>query len=116
MVPNEPTRMRSADLAQLIERQIVQRSWGRIHRLQVEVFDDLVIVHGYTQSYHSKQLALEGVLDVTDDSTRVELDIQVGSRPPSAIQSRAYDRVLRPAPRGSATSLTISGVEGGSLN
>lgn len=90
MVPKQPTRNRSADLAQSIERQIVQRTWGRIHRLQVEVIDDRVVVRGCTQSYHSKQLALEGVLDVIGDSTHVELDILVGPGPPSAIQSRAY--------------------------
>ena len=89
MVPKQSTRNHCAELAQAIERQIVQRTWGRIHRLQVEVIDDRVVVHGYTQTHYSKQLALEGVRDVIDDSTRVELDIQVGPCRASAIGSRA---------------------------
>jgi hypothetical protein len=96
MEPKRETRNRSEDLAQAIERQIVQRTWGRIHRLQVEVIDDRVVVHGYTQSYYSKQLALEGVLDVIDDSTRVELDIHVATVPRIAINGRA-DHEIRPA-------------------
>jgi hypothetical protein len=96
MVPKQPTRNRSAELAQAIERQIVQRTWGRIHRLQVEVIDDRVVVHGCTQTYYSKQLALEGVLDVIDDLTRVELDIHVATVPRIAMNGRA-DREIRPA-------------------
>ena len=78
------------DLEQLIERQIVQRTWGRIHRLQIEIIDGRVIVHGYTHSYHSKQLAIDGVLDVvgSEGAGRVELDIQVAAIPRSAIRCR----------------------------
>jgi hypothetical protein len=105
MVPEQPTRNRIAELVQAIERQIVQRTWGRIHRLQVEAIGDRVVVHGYTQSYYylaissqaarvwlrpkaasyySKQLALEGALGVIDDSTRLELDIDVATVPRKA--------------------------------
>lgn len=96
MAPKQPTRNGNAELVHAIERQIVQRTWGRIHRLQVELIDDRVVVHGCTQSYHSKQLALEGVLDVIDDSTRVELDIQVATVPRIAINGRG-NREIRPA-------------------
>jgi hypothetical protein len=96
MVPKQATPNRRTELAQAIERQIVQRTWGRIHRLQVEIIDDRVVVHGYTQSYYSKQLALEGVLDVIDDSTRVELDIHVAAVPRIAMNGHA-DREIRPA-------------------
>jgi len=78
-------------LAQTIERRIELRAWGRIHRLEVEVIDDRVIVHGCTATYHSKQLALEGVLDIlgSTGATQVELDIQVG-----AIATRSFTRYL----------------------
>jgi hypothetical protein len=71
----------SAELEQAIDRQIVQRTWGRIHRLQVEVIGGRVVVHGCTSSYYVKQLALEGVLDVlgSDRVAQVDLDVQVGS-------------------------------------
>ena len=69
------------ELERSIERQIVQRTWSRIHRLQVETVDGRILVHGRTSSYHVKQLALEGVLDVlgSADSAAVDLDIEVAS-------------------------------------
>ena len=69
-------------LAQIIEWQIVQRAWGRIHRLEVEIIDDRVIVRGCTATYHSKQLALEGVLEVLGSThcAQVELEILVAAR------------------------------------
>ena len=78
-------------LAQTIERRIVQRAWGRIHRLEVEVIDDRVIVRGCTSTYHSKQLALEGVLDIlgSTGATRVELDIHVAAIASSSFTRRA---------------------------
>jgi len=79
MVPKQGTRNRIAELALAIERQIELRTWGRIHRLQVEVIDDRVVVHGYTQTHYAKQLALEGVRDVMGCSAHVELDVQVGA-------------------------------------
>jgi hypothetical protein len=80
MLLKETMHKPAEQVAQSIERQIVQRTWGRIHRLAVEVIDDRVIVHGCTSTYYCKQLALEGVLDVlgSSRSTQVELDIQVG--------------------------------------
>jgi len=47
------------------------------------VIDDRVIVRGCTATYHSKQLALEGVLDIlgSTGATQVELNIQVHLRP-----------------------------------
>jgi hypothetical protein len=86
MVPKEAIRDGSAGLAQAIERQIVQRTWGRIHRLQVEVIKDRVVVHGYTQTHYVKQLALEGVRDVIGDCDGVELDVQVGPHSASPIR------------------------------
>ena len=86
----QPTARQPVELAQAIERQIVQRTWGRIHRLEVELIDDRVIVHGCTSSYHSKQLALEGVLEIlgSNDSTHVELDIQVGASHAGSMSQR----------------------------
>jgi hypothetical protein len=80
MVLDESNQSLIADLAHAIERQIVQRTWGRVHRLEVEVTDDRIVVHGYTQSYHGKQLALEGARDVVGNSAHVELDVEVGPR------------------------------------
>src|SRR5262245_52422746 len=78
MVPKQETRDHIAELTQAIERQIELRTWGRIHRLQVELIDRRVVVHGYSQTHYAKQLALEGVRDVIGSSAHVELDVQVG--------------------------------------
>jgi hypothetical protein len=80
MPVQEVGKLDGAELEQVVERQIVQRTWGRIHRLAVEVRDDRLIVHGCTASYYAKQLALQAALEVLDstDATCVELDIQVG--------------------------------------
>jgi hypothetical protein len=68
------------DLQEVVERQISQRTWGRIHRLAVEVIDGRLIVHGCASSYYAKQLALQAALEVlgSTDAKCVELDIQVG--------------------------------------
>jgi len=81
---------KNEELERSIERQIVQRTWSRIHRLQVELVDARIVVHGCTSSYYVKQLALQGVLDVlgSADSVRVDLDIEVASIAPRATCGR----------------------------
>jgi hypothetical protein len=78
-----PQTPRRADLPQTIKQQIMNRTFGRIHRLEVEVTEDRVVVHGRSSSYYSKQLALEGALEVIGPrgTQHVELDVQVTSRP-----------------------------------
>ena len=86
MGTDDATSRKNEELERSIERQIVQRTWSRIHRLQVELFDGRIVVHGCTSSYYVKQLALQGVLDVlgSADSVCVDLDIQVASIAPRA--------------------------------
>ena len=64
--------------AQSMERQIMQRTWGRVRQLRVEAKDDRMIVHGFTASYYVKQLAIQAILDVVDPDLPVFMDIQVG--------------------------------------
>ena len=73
-------------LERAIERQIRQRTWGRLQWLEVRVCHDLVIVRGLAPSYYVKQLALQGVLDLVEPSgaMRIRLNIQVGGPPTSA--------------------------------
>ena len=77
MPKRDTTGAITTDLAQAIERQIFQRTWGRIHRLEVKVIEDRVVVRGFTQSYHAKQLALQGVLDVLGPHAMPQMDIEV---------------------------------------
>jgi hypothetical protein len=64
------------DLEEAVERQIRERTWGRIQRLEVEQRGGRLVVHGHSPSYYVKQLALLAVREL-DDSMPVELDIQV---------------------------------------
>jgi hypothetical protein len=52
-----------AELRQIIERRIVERTWRRIRQLRVGVCAERVVVHGQTQCYYAKQLAIQAVLE-----------------------------------------------------
>src|SRR5437899_234470 len=65
------------ELEEDLERRIVERTWGRIHRLQVERKGDQVIVRGCSPSYYVKQLALLAVQEM-GQAVPVHFDIQVG--------------------------------------
>lgn len=64
------------DLTETIERNIVQRTWGRIHQLSVQLCDDRILVRGRTPSYYVKQLAIQGALEALDDDAP-HLDINI---------------------------------------
>jgi hypothetical protein len=51
-----------AEIGQIIERRIVERTWRRIRQLRVEVCAERVVVHGQTLRYYAKQLAIQAVL------------------------------------------------------
>jgi hypothetical protein len=52
-----------AELGQIIERRIVERTWRRIRQLRVQVCAGRVVVHGQTLWYYAKQLAIQAVLE-----------------------------------------------------
>ena len=70
-------------LERAIERQVMQRTWGRIQALEVKVSPNLVVVRGRAPSYYVEQLALQGVLDLVEpaEAMRIQLNIQVGGPP-----------------------------------
>ena len=67
-------------LERAIERQVMQRTWGRIQALEVKVSPNLVVVRGRAPSYYVEQLALQGVLDLVEpaEAMRIQLNVQVG--------------------------------------
>ena len=73
------SQLRPKALELAIMRQIVHRTGGRIHMLEVEMLDDTVVIRGCAPCYYVKQLALQGVLDVIGSlrTSRVELNVQV---------------------------------------
>jgi hypothetical protein len=76
-------------LERAIERQVMQRTWGRLQALEVKVSQNLVVVRGRAPSYYVEQLAVQGVLDVIEPAgaMQIELNIQVDSLPKSARES-----------------------------
>jgi hypothetical protein len=80
-----------AALQQHIERQIAQRTWGRVHQLRVVVADGRVSVHGYTARYYDKQLAIQAVLEtVSSYSASVNVAIEVGPSEPCATRGAGF--------------------------
>ena len=69
------------ELDEVLERRILQRTWGRIHQLQVERQGEQVTVRGYCPSYYIKQLALLAVQEM-GDTNPVRFEIQVGTGAP----------------------------------
>jgi hypothetical protein len=67
------------ELKGAIERQIMERTWRRVHDLQVRITKRGVVVSGRTGTYHVKQVAIQAVLDLLASSptTAVAVDIQV---------------------------------------
>src|SRR5262245_10332802 len=76
---NHLPTVRQPSLQGLIEREIAQRTWGRVYELQVDLLNDCLIVRGRTGSYYAKQLALEAVLSVIGSAAfdEIELNIEV---------------------------------------
>jgi hypothetical protein len=64
-------------LEQAIQHRIVERTGGRIYSLKVEVIGTEVIIRGTATCYHVKQLALQGVLDVTRFADEIEIEINL---------------------------------------
>ena len=62
-----------------LERQIVQRTMGRVRRLKLEVRGNCVVIQGFTSSYFVKQLAIEAALEVLRPALgeQLELDVQL---------------------------------------
>ncbi len=90
MLVQGPALVREAELAGVLERQIAQRTWGRIHRLRIEQVNDRVVVQGWTSSYYVKQLALlavHEVLEATSVAVACDVDIEVGAGDPRVPQS-----------------------------
>ncbi len=68
-------------LEQAVRRRIVQRTWGRLRHLQVEVDARHVVVRGSSPTYYLKQLALAAVQEALP-ATPVELAIRVAKSEP----------------------------------
>lgn len=53
-----------------IERHIHERVGRRVDDLRLQVHDEGLILHGWTRSYHVKQLAQHAVMEVSEVAIR----------------------------------------------
>ena len=63
-------------LQQELERQVSLRTGRRVRNLTVELESERIVLRGQTASYHVKQLAQHGILEVMPDA-RLENGIVV---------------------------------------
>jgi hypothetical protein len=66
-----------AQVEQTLEREISECTGGRIQQLRVEVNGNRLAVHGTTQWYYVKQLAIQAVLGYLDDRDSVQLEMDI---------------------------------------
>lgn len=68
------------EIEQSLLQRIRLRTWDRVRGLRIQFSGNELIIHGQTNSYFLKQLALEAVHDVLGRrlSLPVKLAIQVG--------------------------------------
>jgi hypothetical protein len=72
-----------SEFEQIIERRIMERTWRRIDPLRVEVNAGRVVVTGQTRWYHSKQLAIQAVLEVFREAGATPvIDVRIRVVPP----------------------------------
>jgi hypothetical protein len=81
-----------AEREKTIKNLIVQRTGGRIQKLEAEVIGNRVVIRGCAPSYYLKQLAIQGVLDSLGSAseTRIELNIEVVGSTRSPRQKRSH--------------------------
>lgn len=54
-------------IEELVEREVRNRTSGRIRALQVRVIDGQVIIRGRTSTYYAKQLVTHAALDMAEE-------------------------------------------------
>lgn len=71
------TRLGDAGLAERIESHIELRTCGRVRDVRVLCIENLVILRGWSRTYHAKQLAQEAAFDLTGDHINLSNQIWV---------------------------------------
>ena len=64
-------------LSELVESRVRASTYGRIRNLTVEEVKGMVVVRGTVPSHHSKQLALQGALELLSGE-QISAEITVG--------------------------------------
>ena len=80
MLLDSSLALSAPDLNWAIERQIVQRTHGRIRQLDVDASSERVVVRGFASCYYLKQLAVAAVSEIVETigcQPAVQMEIQV---------------------------------------
>ena len=77
MQPEAAVDSNDSEIASVIERAIRERTWDRVRHLRVEWTGESVVVHGSTQTYYLKQLALEAARSTLAGTRPLVIDITV---------------------------------------
>jgi hypothetical protein len=77
MMTEAMTRELTEALPGRIERQIAQRTWGRLRHLSIDVSEERVRVQGCAPSYYLKQLAIQACLEATEPAGAPRLDVDI---------------------------------------
>jgi hypothetical protein len=77
MQPEAAAATNDSEVASVVERAIRERTWDRVRHLRVEWTGESVVVHGSTQTYYLKQLALEAARGTLTGTRPLVIDIAV---------------------------------------
>jgi hypothetical protein len=74
-----------------IKNKVLQRTGGRIQKLEAEVIGNRVVIRGKAGCYYLKQLALQAALDALGAASamRIELNVEVVGSSRSLRQKRS---------------------------
>ena len=77
MHPEAAAASNDSEIASVIERAIRERTRDRVRHLRVEWTGESIVVHGSTQTYYLKQLALEAARSTLAGTRPLIIDIAV---------------------------------------
>jgi hypothetical protein len=77
MQEEAPMQSNDSEILQIVERAILNRTWGRVSNLCVESRGELVVIAGSTKTYYLKQLALEAARQALATTRPFLIDIDV---------------------------------------
>lgn len=81
-----------ADLERLLRQRIVERTGGRIERLQVKVSAERILIAGRAANYHLKQLVIQAAFDIIRSVGKsIDIDVRIVVSPPVVDSPRSIE-------------------------
>ena len=71
-------RRAELDRADHMKRWIDQRTWGRVHDINIEMCDGRMIITGRARTHYARQLVLAAAMEALgEDHHRMEVEVRV---------------------------------------